>query len=132
MRQQVTALVIDNLLSPAEQLRQCSALLAYNIGISLCFLRTNQIQDEEWVSELVAALCNAIEQEATGSTPHEENAMRLLAAIGFLLVHANEAVVELVQAVGLDLNLEVIMGKKYGEKTEWIGKLSAEILQLIQ
>jgi PUL domain len=77
MRETVTWLVVENLLSPADQLKQCSAILCYNIAYAQTMLRDGTATqfDEEWVSEFVAAVAHAISEESGKESINEDHCM---------------------------------------------------------
>lgn len=66
-RDVVTNLLIETLLASNVQLRQASALLAFNIGLTATQIKKQYLFDESWCSELIAAVSNAIENESQQS-----------------------------------------------------------------
>lgn len=99
----ISEFLVDMLLSPSQNIRQCAAVLTFNISLYKTSFRPARMpQDEEWTSGLVAALCNAIEKEIMVSESQEETLFKLLASVGLLLYSSNESVIELANAVGLE------------------------------
>ncbi|KND03977.1 uncharacterized protein SPPG_01426 [Spizellomyces punctatus DAOM BR117] len=105
-RSVTTALLIDSLLSPDAAVRQCAASLAFNISIEEAKSRQSHAgvesgrEDEgiheEWVSELVAAIAKAFEDEE-----EDEIVLRLLTAIAHLLRFATPSIQQLATVIGV-------------------------------
>ncbi|KAJ3259541.1 hypothetical protein HK103_002094 [Boothiomyces macroporosus] len=131
-RDEITRLLVETLLAPEYQLRQASALLAYNIGWSQAQIRQSPAPfDEAWWSELIAAISNAIETESTSEKANDETAFRLIGAIALLLVYSEDPVLELAQVVEVPLHIKHLTSKAHKEHGNWIKKLASEIDDLL-
>jgi hypothetical protein len=75
MRDQAITLIINNILSNDQNLRTCAVLAMYNVCWSLTRLRdaSNITLDENFSSELLAAICESIAVETDHTSPNEEN-----------------------------------------------------------
>ena len=104
-----TQLLLDHLLSSDAALWKPASVMAYNLAWSITGLRIQTTnQDESYLSELVAAVCNAIEIDSSSSLPEDDDVtLRLVGALGMLLVFSGESVVELARVVGVSENLGV-------------------------
>ncbi|KAJ3324986.1 hypothetical protein HDV06_005575 [Boothiomyces sp. JEL0866] len=132
-RDEITRLLVETLLAPEYQLRQASALLAYNIGWSQAQIRPSPVAfDEAWWSELIAAISNAIETESTSEKANDETAFRLLGAIAFLLVCSEDPVLELAQVVEVPQHIKHLISKPHKEHANWIRRLASEVDDLLK
>ncbi|KAJ3274125.1 hypothetical protein HDV01_003408 [Terramyces sp. JEL0728] len=132
-RDEITRLLIETLLAPEYQLRQASALLAYNIGWSQAQIRQSPVEfDEAWWSELIAAISNAIETESTSEKANDETAFRLLGAIAFLLVYSEEPVLELAKVVEVPQHIKHLTSKPHKEHVKWVKSLASEVDDLLK
>ena len=95
----ITSLLIENLLSDVDQLRQAAIILAYNISWTISQSRKLVNErvceyDESWVTEILAAVCDALEKESNGAKD-DELLFRLVSTIGFLTILATASIQEL-------------------------------------
>ena len=99
-RELISALLVDNLLSPDPQSRQAAVMLAYNISWSIATARKLLVQfvcaaDEDWITEILAAICSVLENEFQSESDNDEILFRILTSIGFLTILSSEPIMEL-------------------------------------
>jgi hypothetical protein len=132
----LTKLIVETLLAPEYQLRQASALLAFNVSWTCTQIR-NFIKkpctefDEHWSTEMVAALCSAIGNENICEKKNDETAFRLVVATGMLIAFSSSTVVELSQVVDLEAQLDTLCGQKRQQHAERITKVCKEIKRVL-
>jgi hypothetical protein len=135
-RDAITLLIIDTLLAPEYQLRQASALLAFNMAWTCTQIRSFiELEcteyDEHWTCEITAALCTAIENESLSDKKNDETAFRLVSAAGLLLAFSSAPTVELAQLVGLESYLQTISAVKRTQHAELTPKICKEIKSIL-
>ena len=124
--------IVENLLSEHDSLRQIAAVLVFNLALGTTKLLQGPRLDEEWVSEWVAALGNALEREAKAEKYDNETAKCLLCALGYLLVYADDSILEIAKITQLDLHMAQLDQPKRGEQLVAIKKLLKLVTALIQ
>lgn len=105
-RSVTSALLIESLLSADAAVRHCAASLAFNIALEEAKSRQSNAgveagkEDEgiheEWISELVAAVAKALEEE-----DEDEIVLRLLTALGHLLRFSTPSIQQLAAVIGV-------------------------------
>jgi hypothetical protein len=136
-RDTITSLIVDTLLAPEYQLRQASALLAFNVAWTCTQVRSFielpcTEYDEHWTSEITAALSTAIANETTSESKNDETAFRLISAVGLLIAFSSPAVVELAQIVGLEAHLQKHCSLKRNLHQELIPKICKEVNSILK